>query len=134
MSTKVRSESMLFLTALIWGASFVAQRAGMEYIGPFTFNGIRCFVGSLVLIPVILLLDGQRKRKDAEKEVLPLTEEEKKQQRKTLLLGGVSCGVILFIASSLQQIGIIYTTAGKTGFITALYIVLVPILGLFIGR
>jgi len=125
---------MLFMTALIWGAAFVAQRAGMEYIGPFTFNGIRTLVGALVLVPVIFLLDGQRKKKEADEDTIPLTEEERKLQRKNLILGGVSCGTILFIASSLQQIGIVYTTAGKTGFITALYIVLVPILGLFLGR
>ena len=134
MSKKLQSDLMLFLTALIWGASFVAQRAGMDYIGPFTFNGVRCFIGALVLIPVIMILDGQRKKKNAEENIIPLTEEEKKTKRKTLLLGGLSCGVVLFIASSLQQIGIIYTTAGKTGFITALYIVLVPILGLFFGK
>lgn len=134
MSRKLKSDLMLFLAAFIWGASFVAQRAGMDYIGPFTFNGIRCFVGALVLIPVILVLDRQRKRKDSVEGIMPLTEEEKKNSRKTLLLGGLSCGVVLFISSSLQQIGIIYTTAGKAGFITALYIVLVPILGLFLGR
>lgn len=134
MSKKIQSELMLFLTAFIWGASFVAQRAGMDYIGPFTFNGIRSYVGALVLIPVILLMDAQRKKKNAVEDIVPLTVDEKKSERKTLLLGGLSCGVVLFIASSLQQIGIIYTTAGKTGFITALYIVLVPILGLFFGR
>ncbi|MEL7655396.1 MAG: DMT family transporter [Bacillota bacterium] len=134
MSKKLQSDLMLFLTAFIWGASFVAQRAGMEYIGPFTFNGIRCFIGALVLIPIIMVLDGQRKKKNAGEEIVPLTEEEKKMSKKTLLLGGLSCGVVLFISSSLQQIGIIYTTAGKAGFITALYIVLVPILGLFLGR
>lgn len=134
MSKKLKSEIMLFLTALIWGASFVAQRAGMDYIGPFTFNGIRCLVGALVLIPVILLMDAQQKKKNSTEDIIPLSAVAKKAERKTLLLGGLSCGIILFIASSLQQIGIIYTSAGKTGFITALYIVLVPILGIFIGR
>jgi len=112
---------MLLLTALIWGASFVAQRAGMEHIGPFTFNGIRSLLGSLVLVPLILV----RQRRQS-----PMTRE----QKKTLLLGGVLCGIVLFVASSLQQHGMVYTTAGKAGFITALYIVLVPIFGLFLRQ
>ena len=134
MGKKLRNDLMLLLAALIWGASFVAQRAGMEYIGPFTFNGIRCFVGALVLIPVILFMDAQRKKRNIEEETIPLTRAELLQDRKTLLLSGLSCGLILFIASSFQQFGLVYTTAGKGGFITALYIVLVPILGLFLKR
>lgn len=142
MSSKLKNDFMLFLAALIWGASFVAQRAGMEYIGPFTFNGIRCFVGALVLIPVILLLNGRRNKARledssvlrSEGDSTVLAEDDIRQRRKTLLKGGISCGVVLFIASSLQQVGMVYTTAGKGGFITALYIVLVPILGLFLGR
>ncbi len=134
MSSKLRNDLLLFLAALIWGASFVAQRAGMEYIGPFTFNGIRCILGALVLVPVIFLLDTQRKKKNLLEGTVALTDEERRAERKTLLVGGLSCGAVLFVASSLQQIGMVYTTAGKGGFITALYIVLVPILGLFIGR
>lgn len=126
MGKKLQGTMMLLLTALIWGSSFVAQRAGMEYIGPFTFNGIRSLIGGLVLIPVIFLFS---KEKNAE-----LTEAEKKAGKKTLLLGGILCGIVLFAASSLQQIGMVYTTAGKAGFITALYIVLVPILGVFIRK
>lgn len=126
MGKKLQGTMMLLLTALIWGSSFVAQRAGMEYIGPFTFNGIRSLIGGLVLIPVIFLFS---KEKNAE-----LTEDEKKAGKKTLLLGGILCGIVLFAASSLQQIGMVYTTAGKAGFITALYIVLVPILGVFIRK
>ena len=107
---------MLLLTALIWGSSFVAQRAGMEYIGPFTFNGIRSLIGGLVLIPVIFLFS---KNKTAQEKKEELTEDEKKAGKKTLLLGGILCGIVLFAASSLQQIGMVYTTAGKAGFITA---------------
>lgn len=132
MSKKLRGNLLLLLTALIWGISFVAQRAGMEYIGPFTFNGIRSLIGGIVLIPVILLL--ARMDQKAGKDERELSDEEKQAERKTLLLGGLSCGIVLFIASSLQQIGVVYTTAGKAGFITALYIVLVPILGIFIGK
>lgn len=132
MSKKLRGNLLLLLTALIWGISFVAQRAGMEYIGPFTFNGIRSLIGGIVLIPVILLL--ARMDQKGGKDERELSDEEKQAERKTLLLGGLSCGIVLFIASSLQQIGVVYTTAGKAGFITALYIVLVPILGIFIGK
>ncbi|MBP6492551.1 MAG: DMT family transporter, partial [Clostridia bacterium] len=99
---------LLLITAMIWGSAFVAQRAGMEYIGPFTFNGIRSIVGFLVLIPVILMLDAQREKENKAKGILKLTEAEKQAQKKTLLIGGLSCGVILFIASSLQQFGMVY--------------------------
>lgn len=129
MSKKLQGNLMLLLTALIWGSSFVAQRAGMEYIGPFTFNGIRSLIGGLVLIPVIFLFSH---KKDTETE--EPAEEDQKRQNKTLLIGGLSCGVVFFTASSLQQIGVMYTTAGKAGFITALYIVLVPIMSVFIGK
>ena len=125
---------LLFITAMIWGSAFVAQRAGMEYIGPFTFNGIRSIVGCIVLIPVILMLDSQREKENNAKGIVKLTKEETKAQKKILLTGGLLCGVILFVASSLQQFGMVYTTAGKAGFITALYIVLVPILGHFLGK
>jgi len=128
---------MLFTTAFIWGSSFVAQKVGMDYIGPFTYNGIRFLLGALVLVPVILFMGALRKKKSAgassgESGKMLLTGSA--ESRKILLTGGLSCGAVLFAASSLQQIGLIYVTAGKVGFITALYIVLVPILGLFIGR
>lgn len=128
MNSRLRAELMLLLTALIWGASFVAQRTGMEYIGPFTFNGIRSLIGSLALLPVILVLDSRRKSTDQNSPASA------KAERRNLLIGGALCGIALFISSSLQQHGIVYTTAGKAGFITALYIVLVPILGLMLGR
>ncbi|MEG0829452.1 MAG: DMT family transporter [Anaerovoracaceae bacterium] len=131
MTHKLRGNLMLLLTAIIWGSSFVAQRAGMDSIGPFTFNGLRSILGGLVLIPVIFLMMKINKPVGEEKK---RTLEEKKASRKTLIIGGISCGIALFIASSLQQMGLVHTTAGKAGFITALYIVLVPILGLFIGK
>ena len=130
MNSKLKNDLLLLTAAMIWGVSFVAQRAGMEYIGPFTFNGIRCFVGALVLIPVVMFLNAQSEKKKSDK----LDLDEKKVERKMLLAGGAACGTVLFIASSLQQVGMVYTTAGKSGFITTLYIVLVPILGLLIGR
>ena len=126
---------MLFLAALIWGASFVAQKAGMEYIGPFTFNGLRFLIGSMVLIPVILIIDKLQKRTAAGiNGAGAVSESQIRNDRKNLLIGGLSCGIVLFTAGTLQQFGMVYTTAGKAGFITALYIVLVPILGLFAGR
>ena len=123
----LRQSMLLLLTATIWGVAFVAQSVGMEYIGPFTFNAVRNAIGALVLIPCIGFLRRIR------------TEEEKrkpadKQEKKTLVAGGVSCGVLLFIASNLQQVGIQYTTVGKAGFITAMYIVIVPLLGIFLGK
>ncbi|NLW17418.1 MAG: DMT family transporter [Firmicutes bacterium] len=128
MKSKLRGELMLLLAALIWGASFVAQRTGMEYVGPFTFNGIRSLLGSLALVPVILVMNRQQKRSSS---VDPTQNE---AEKRNLLIGGGLCGLVLFVASSLQQYGMVYTTAGKAGFITALYIVLVPLCGLFLGK
>jgi drug/metabolite transporter (DMT)-like permease len=128
---------MLFTTAFIWGSSFVAQKVGMDFIGPFTYNGIRFLIGALVLVPVILALEEMKKRKLSGTGGTALKEERKallQGERKTLIIGGLSCGAVLFAASSLQQYGLMYVSAGMVGFITALYIVLVPILGLFLGR
>lgn len=122
--TQLRNSLLLLLTATIWGIAFVAQSVGMDYVGPFTFNSIRNFIGALVLIPCIFLLN--KINPPIQKEQ---TEEEKKASRKTLILGGISCGILLALASSFQQIGIQYTTVGRAGFITACYIVIVPILG-----
>lgn len=116
---------LLFVAALIWGTAFVAQSVGMDHIGPFTFNAVRSLVGGIALIPVILFFN---RRKSPERR------ETERANRKTLLLGGVCCGLALGVASCLQQVGIQYTTVGKAGFITALYIVIVPILGLFFHK
>ena len=116
---------ILFLTALIWGTAFVAQSVGMDHIGPFAFNAARSFVGGVALIPVILFFD---RFKTTEKKV------EERTNKNVLLLGGLCCGLALGVASCLQQVGIKYTTVGKAGFITAMYIVIVPILGLFLGK
>lgn len=115
---------MLLITAFIWGAAFVAQSVGMDYVGPFTFNAVRCLIGGAVLIPVILILNKNTKTQSSAKY----------QNRRDLWIGGALCGAALFAASTLQQIGIQYTTVGKAGFITALYIVLVPLLGLFFNK
>lgn len=126
-----KNNFLLVLTALIWGCAFVAQSVGVEYVGPFTMNSVRTLLGGVTLLPVIFVLD-KRKKKEGITEIT--SEEEGKKERKTLMFGGVCCGCLLAVASSLQQIGIMYTTAGKAGFITALYILIVPILGLVIGK
>lgn len=127
MKKKVlRGEIFLIITAIIWGTSFVAQRVGMEHIGPFTFTATRFLIGTLSLIPVILLMDKLNKNKG--------NKEETSGSKKDLLYGGLACGLALFFGISFQQAGLQYTTAGKAGFITALYMVLVPILGLFIKK
>ena len=133
----VKNTGMLFLAALIWGFAFVAQSAGMEYVGPFTFNAVRCIIGALVLVPVALLF----KPEETDKEERISTEAEQNSKKsswfernKTLLLGGISCGIFLGVATNLQQIGIMTTSVGKAGFLTALYIVLVPIAGLFFKK
>lgn len=120
-----KNPTMLLLAAFIWGSAFVAQSVGMDYVEPITFNCARSIVGGVVLIPCIYLL-GKLKS--------PEEREAAQMDQKTLLIGGISCGVILFLASNAQQIGIQYTSVGKAGFITALYIVIVPILGIFLKR
>lgn len=123
MKSKTTNNLLLILTAFIWGSAFVAQSVGMDSIGPFTFNSIRCLLGGLVLIPVIIL----KKRNNKNKDLI-------RNNRKTLIAGGICCGVALAAGSSLQQIGLIYTPAGKAGFITALYILIVPILRTLGGK
>jgi len=118
----LKSNSLLLLTATIWGFAFVAQRVGMDYVGPFTFNGVRFALGSLSLVPLWLFLQRRSARSG---EVLD------RADLKTVLWGGALAGSALFIGASLQQVGLLYTTAGKAGFITGLYVVIVPLLGLF---
>ena len=124
---KLKNGSMLLLTAFIWGTAFVAQSVGMDYLGPFSFNGIRCLIGAVALLPCIWFLN--RMNKDTETDC-----SEKEKSGKDLITGGIACGVLLFTAGSLQQAGIQYTTAGKAGFITAFYIVIVPVLGIFLHK
>ena len=121
----LRQSLLLFLTAVIWGVAFVAQSAGMAYVGPFTYNGVRCILGGMVLLPCIALLD--RVRGERETKIMG-------HGSGKLLMGGLCCGVLLFTASSFQQVGIQYTTVGKAGFITALYILIVPVLGIFVHK
>ena len=120
---QIKGSLLLFLAAIIWGVAFVAQSVGMDYVGPFTFNCVRTLIGGLVLIPCIVFLNRGKVKKKTD-----FTE------KKRLLLGGICCGVALTTGSTLQQFGIMYTTVGKAGFITAFYIIIVPILGLFLGK
>lgn len=121
MSKKFRGNILLLITSIIWGSAFVAQVVGMDHIGPFAFNAVRNLIASLFLLILIPFLNqrGQKKKISSDKN---------------LLYGGIACGIILFIASSLQQIGLQYTTASKAGFITTLYIVIVPLFTLFLGK
>ena len=127
---------MLMLTAFIWGSSFVAQKSGMDLIGPMAFNGIRTLIGGIVLIPAIMFLNKLKAKRNLQSpdSMAEASPEDKQKEKKLLIIGGICCGIALMIASNLQQIGIFYTTAGKAGFITALYVVLVPICGLFLGK
>ena len=122
-----KNPAMLLLAAFIWGSAFVAQSVGMDYVGPLTFNCVRSIIGGVVLIPCVFLLG---RLKSPEERARAAAESD----RKTLLAGGVSCGVVLCAATSMQQFGMQYTSVGKAGFITALYIVIVPVLGLFFGK
>jgi len=126
MKKEVRNSLLLLLTAFVWGVAFVAQRQGGAEAGPYTFNCIRSLLGAAVLVPVIPFLDkygGNRKPGTVGYD------------RRKLIMGGVLCGTVLFVASSLQQMGMYYgTTAGKAGFLTACYILLVPVLGVLFGR
>jgi len=124
---QVSSSFLLALAALIWGTAFVAQSVGMDFVGPFTFNSVRFILGGIVLIPVIYLFH----RKDSSNRE---KEKETPKDKKTLLVGGICCGCVLAVGSSLQQFGILHTSVGKAGFITALYIIIVPILGLFLKK
>ena len=116
----LKADFLLILTAMIWGFAFVAQRIGMDYIGPFTFNAVRFALGSLTLLPLIWLMKKHRP-----------TEAPSEQQNTPLLRWGIIAGGTLFAGASFQQAGMVYTTAGKAGFITGLYVVIVPLLGLF---
>ena len=134
---KIPGSILLLIAAMIWGSAFVAQSLGADNVSPFTFNASRSVIGALVIVPVFLFMDKKKP-------------EGRVKNNKLLLLGGIGCGILLFIACNLQQFGISYMdTAGKTaeeieslekanvgkvGFLTALYIVLVPVFGIFIGK
>ena len=121
-----RNSFLLILTAFIWGIAFVAQSAGGDAVGPYTFNCIRSLIGGIVLLPVIKLLDYFHLTKQKPKT---------KKEKKNLIAGGIACGMALALASNLQQMGLyLGSSAGKAGFLTACYILIVPILGIFLKK
>ncbi|MGE8501364.1 MAG: DMT family transporter [Pseudomonas sp.] len=120
-SQALRADLLMLITAMIWGSVFVAQQLGMENIGPFLYSGLRFVLASLVLIPVILLIQRRSRQPSP-----PPT--------RGLLLGGVIMGLALAIGINLQQVGLMFTTVTNSGFITGLYVIVVPLLGLFIGQ
>ncbi len=141
---RMRSNFLLLLTAFIWGTAFVAQSVGMDYVGAFTFNMCRFLVGGLVLAPAAVFVGwresvistGRHDRSGSLPEGADQYLSNGNARRRIMdgVKGGLACGVVLFVASSFQQVGISMTTVGKSGFITALYIVLVPVCGIFMGK
>ena len=130
----LKNSLCLLLAATIWGIAFVAQSVGMEYVGPFTFNGVRSLIGAAVLVPVIFLLNRSKDTASAAADPSTSTTTSSPYKTRDLWIGGIACGIALFAASNFQQFGIKYTTVGKAGFITACYIVIVPIIGLFLKK
>ena len=123
MKKQLTGVAFLAVAVLIWGSTFVAQSVGMDKVGPFTFQAVRCALAVLFLLPVIALF-----------EIRDIKNYFRKWLDKKLWLAGILCGLALFIAASLQQVSLVDTDAGKAGFLTALYIVLVPVIGFFLGR
>ncbi len=125
MNKNLRGAAILLLAAIIWGFAFVAQSVGMENVGAFTFQASRMLLASLVLLPTALIFGKMCEKSTGKKE--PFLD-------KKTLLAGMACGIFLFSAASLQQIGIAYTTVGHASFLTALYLLIVPLLGIFMGK
>ena len=122
MLKKLRGSLMLLTAAFIWGTAFVAQSKGMDYVAHFTYNAVRTLIGGVVLIPMVFLFGQKSRRKASE------------NNNKISFIGGIICGLVLFAASSFQQLGISLTSAGKAGFITALYVVIVPVISIIFGQ
>ena len=121
---KLKGNMIMLFISFIWGASFIAQSKGVESISPIAFNGIRSMLGALVLIPVIMIIDNNKR-----KNGIPVLKFDK-----TLIKGGILCGILLCAATTLQTEGMVYTSPGKSGFLTALYMVIVPIIGIFMNK
>lgn len=125
MKEQLKGSILLLIGTVIWGCAFVAQSVAMDHVGPLTFQACRSALAVIVLLPVIALFDRGRKETDSYLKLW---------SSKKLWTTGLACGAALFVASGLQQIGLVYTEPGKAGFLTAMYIVLVPVLGLFLGK
>lgn len=138
MSRRTKCSLLLLLTAFIWGSATVAQSTGMDYVQPFTYITVRNILAALTLLSVLFV--SGRKKNRRQKETFSRGETQKlagrlqEKSKKYTILGGICCGVALTVAGGFQQVGISMTTAGKTGFITSLYIVMVPLFGLFLGK
>ena len=128
MSKKLRGNLMLLLAAFIWGSTFVFQSAAMKYVEPFTFNACRSYVGFVVLAPTVTVFRSVRRKEGL------VSPKDYGEINRNSIIAGIGCGLALVIASSFQQIGISLTTSGKAGFITAIYIIMVPILSIFLGH
>ncbi len=124
---KFKGELCLVIAAFLWGTSFIFQKMGMDFVGPFTFGFFRFTIGALALLPVIFVIKKVNDSREKPKEITPFRDH-------LLIKGSIYCGIASFAAATFQQIGIIYTTAGKAGFITSLDIVFVPILLIFLKR
>lgn len=128
MSRNIRGSVILLITAIIWGFAFVAQSGGMHNLGPLTFQAMRMLLAAAFLIPAALITNKIKKKRNPDAKTL--STEEKRKHTKKLFLSGSLCGVLLFLAAGVQQVGILYTSVGHAGFITALYILIVPIFGM----
>ena len=124
MNKKLQGTLILMITAIVWGLSFVSQSVSMDHIGPNTFNGIRTLLGCVSLLPVIAVIDRTKKKKG----------EPVMTNKKDLITGGILCGILLCAASTIQTYGLKYTTAGKAGFITTMYMIIVPAISFFLGK
>ena len=129
MRGQARSNLLLLMTAIIWGSAFIAQSKGADVIGPFTFNTVRYALAVVALLPVIYIFSRKRNSENTVDQDIP-----KANGTKTLIIGGIATGIALFTASSLQQYAMAFTTAAKAGFITTLYVILVPIVGIFLKK
>lgn len=127
MKKQLKGSIAIIVATIIWGSTFVAQSVGMDHIGPFTFQAVRCLMGGLILLPVIAITDPLLNKGDGKDYF-------SRWKDKKLWIAGLFCGIPLFVAMNLQQMGMVYTDAGKAGFLTAMYIVFVPILGIFRGQ
>lgn len=127
MKRQLKGSISILIATIIWGSTFVAQSMGMDYIGPFTFQAARCLLGVVLLIPVIAIADRFTNKNDGKNFLC-------RWLNKKLWIAGLCCGIPLFVAANLQQMGIVDTDAGKSAFLTAMYIVFVPILGIFKGQ
>ena len=129
MRGQARSNLLLLMTAIIWGSAFIAQSKGADVIGPFTFNTVRYALAVVALLPVIYTFSRKRNSENTVDQDIP-----RANGTKTLIIGGIATGIALFTASSLQQYAMAFTTAAKAGFITTLYVILVPIVGIFLKK